>query len=529
MQRPLFGAHVSSRFSIEREAWIETDHRQLSLFGCRRLLHSNRNMKNAVCKRRLCPVVSSFFFGFLGSFSFFILLRTSDNHLLVTRDLSVGDPRRPECTCSRALLPQLDANFKLGPHDTRASLCNAYATRRGPHQRVISISLFGPKEEKRFQFQRTIRYLHLLIRDVNLRYSDGFILRIYHDDTINVTDVICPIECQYSNVDFCSVTDKLYIPPKIWRFIPAGDPLVDISTYAHHVLRTHRNSSTGIRLFLLVSDEPWSRFSINVTRAYCSRCLARFEQSLSCYARSSKASNTYAGWNVGLPTCTQSIPVSSNPRSNSQSSLNWTLCRPCRSIVSRCSCLAWSHVQSTRARQFPLRRWFWSSNRAVSHAATIRKRNRVFCWLYQTMLRLWKDAIQTLSAAVPTEEPSRMALLLVPLPSRSFSNKGRKSQLRWTAASLYPSGERCRIWRRRCSVNVAKEYLWLMVKQEEHAGMHQWSSSCRTDIDNDKSEDEEECLRARVRNRDVRRSSPQWKPLAKIKIKATNNRLTSWK
>jgi hypothetical protein len=64
---------------------------------------------------------------------------------------------------------------------------------------------------------------------MNTVYSDGFILRIYHDDSINATDVICPIECEHPNVDFCDMKHKLYIPGKIWRFIPAGDPLADIS------------------------------------------------------------------------------------------------------------------------------------------------------------------------------------------------------------------------------------------------------------------------------------------------------------
>ena len=62
-------------------------------------------------------------------------------------------------------------------------------------------------------------------------YSDGFILRVYHDNTINEKDIICPIECKHTNVDFCSMDHKLYIPPKIWRFIPAGDPFVDTSKF----------------------------------------------------------------------------------------------------------------------------------------------------------------------------------------------------------------------------------------------------------------------------------------------------------
>ena len=110
-------------------------------------------------------------------------------------------------------------------------LCSPRATGRGSHQRVISISLFGPKENKLFQVKQSIVYLHQLIHDVNEIYPDGFILRVHHDDTINRAQVICPIECDHSNVDFCDMKHKLFVPPKIWRFIPAGDPLVAVSRY----------------------------------------------------------------------------------------------------------------------------------------------------------------------------------------------------------------------------------------------------------------------------------------------------------
>ncbi|CAF0949124.1 unnamed protein product [Rotaria sordida] len=73
-----------------------------------------------------------------------------------------------------------------------------------------------------------IYFLNELIKDFNIRYSDGFILRIHHDNTINATDVICPYQCKHPNVDFCNMMHKLYIPPKVWRFVPAGHPLVDI-------------------------------------------------------------------------------------------------------------------------------------------------------------------------------------------------------------------------------------------------------------------------------------------------------------
>ena len=62
----------------------------------------------------------------------------------------------------------------------------------------------------------------------------NWILRVYHDASIK-TDVICPIECIHDHVDFCN-TNALekysnvgdYIPPKIWRFLPAGDTFVDV-------------------------------------------------------------------------------------------------------------------------------------------------------------------------------------------------------------------------------------------------------------------------------------------------------------
>ena len=133
-----------------------------------------------------------------------------------------------ECSCVRPELP-------TRPHDnltdTPSSLCSIYATRRGPHQRIIAISLFGPEENSLFQLNKSLPFLHKLIRDMNKIYPDNFTLRVYHDNTVNVTDLICPIECKHPNVDFCNMKTKRFIPPKIWRFIPAGDPLVDISRY----------------------------------------------------------------------------------------------------------------------------------------------------------------------------------------------------------------------------------------------------------------------------------------------------------
>ncbi|CAF1063180.1 unnamed protein product [Rotaria sordida] len=183
-------------------------------------------MKSLSLIPRHSRFISSVFAGFLGSFIFYITLRISCYTPVSTKILSVDYRQRPECTCLRPELPYLSSH--LITNEQHPSFCSRYSSQRGPHQRIISISLFGPKEAKKFEIHRTLHYLKLLVKDVNIMYSDGFILRIYHDNTINTTDTICPIECEHLNVDFCNMENKTFIPPKIWRFIPAGDPLVDI-------------------------------------------------------------------------------------------------------------------------------------------------------------------------------------------------------------------------------------------------------------------------------------------------------------
>jgi len=169
------------------------------------------------------------FAGLLASFIVYIIANVTSLIPIISPALQVDYRRRPECKCSRHELPPVISSLTAEQNKSQSSLCSIYATRRGPQQRIIAISLFGPKENKMFQFNKTLDFLHELIKDLDLVYSDGFILRIYHDKTIDVRDIICPIECEHANVDFCSMDHKLYIPPKIWRFIPAGDPLVDIS------------------------------------------------------------------------------------------------------------------------------------------------------------------------------------------------------------------------------------------------------------------------------------------------------------
>ena len=161
----------------------------------------------------------------------FCLILFHHSYLVSRIDQSfIVDNYRPsKCSCLEPELSSFTLSSTSNLTNSQSSLCSHYATRRGPHQRIISISLFGPKENKMFQLNQSLTFLNELIHDVNKIYPDNFVLRIHHDDTIGLLDVICPIKCRHQNVDFCNMNSKLFIPPKIWRFIPAGDSLVDIS------------------------------------------------------------------------------------------------------------------------------------------------------------------------------------------------------------------------------------------------------------------------------------------------------------
>ena len=167
--------------------------------------------------------------------------------------------RRQICSCKRPILEH-ESN-PLIIDQTSSSLCDQYSAFRGRHQRVIAISMYGPKDNPTFTFNASVNFLHELIADIAKIYP-GWILRIYHDGSVR-EDIICLVECSYNNVDFCNTTAlgkignvKDYIPPKIWRFIPAGDLFVDI------MLSRDLDSPLSEREFNAVNDwlstkKPW--------------------------------------------------------------------------------------------------------------------------------------------------------------------------------------------------------------------------------------------------------------------------------
>ena len=109
-------------------------------------------------------------------------------------------------------------------------LCSLRATHRGFNQHVITVSLFGPKENSLFQRSRSLLFLHDMIQEARQVYP-GWFLRIYHDNTID-EQLVHTVERQHNHIDFCSMANFSFLPPRMWRYLPIGDLLVDVSKYS---------------------------------------------------------------------------------------------------------------------------------------------------------------------------------------------------------------------------------------------------------------------------------------------------------
>jgi hypothetical protein len=134
---------------------------------------------------------------------------------------------------------QLKMSYNISKHQFESTIltCNMYnSLRRGPHTKVLSLSLYG---KNRF-FYDLIRELAVLAK----RYYPDWIVRINHDNSIDKR-VKCETEClkdeqnEYlDNVDFCDVNALpvglngtwnagSFMHGMTWRWLPIGDGFVD--------------------------------------------------------------------------------------------------------------------------------------------------------------------------------------------------------------------------------------------------------------------------------------------------------------
>ncbi|XP_059471537.1 uncharacterized protein LOC132194342 isoform X2 [Neocloeon triangulifer] len=126
------------------------------------------------------------------------------------------------------------SSFQNLNNHAHSSTCSKKASRRGPHQRVISFSFFGRIKSRRGYFEG-IEINANLIREL----YPNWIMRLYHDirkGRLNTT--LDRLELSYGEtLDLCFVGNipgygnLIGSPQTMWRFLTLTDPLVDISLF----------------------------------------------------------------------------------------------------------------------------------------------------------------------------------------------------------------------------------------------------------------------------------------------------------
>ncbi|UJR35344.1 hypothetical protein I4U23_028103 [Adineta vaga] len=171
-----------------------------------------------------------------------------------------------EDLCSKLLHITINSN---------RTLCSEEADRRGNKQRIISLSIFGPKENSLFVDEKFSQLISPLIDEAKFLFPT-WIIRLYADEsTIHRLD-LHNLSRTTRNIDVCNVNQLPilgnvgeYLSGKLWRFLPTLDPMVDfVSSRDLDSPLTHReqvvveqfvNSSY---LFLTIRDHPFHNVPI---------------------------------------------------------------------------------------------------------------------------------------------------------------------------------------------------------------------------------------------------------------------------
>ncbi|CAF1385660.1 unnamed protein product [Rotaria sordida] len=119
-------------------------------------------------------------------------------------------------------------------YNSKKTLCSEKANLRGNKQRIISLSIFGPKENPLFVDDKFSQFIFPLIDEAKLLFPT-WTIRLYSDElTINRLD-LKNLSQLATNIDICNVNQipiignvGEYLSGKLWRFLPALDPMVDL-------------------------------------------------------------------------------------------------------------------------------------------------------------------------------------------------------------------------------------------------------------------------------------------------------------
>jgi hypothetical protein len=133
-------------------------------------------------------------------------------------------------------LEEIDVCSKLLEilYNSNQTLCSQEADHRGNKQRIISLSIFGPKENPMFIDEKFSQLIYPLIDEAKLLFP-SWTIRLYSDQsTINRLN-LKNLTHLANNLDVCNINQipilgnvGEYLSGKLWRFLPALDPMVDI-------------------------------------------------------------------------------------------------------------------------------------------------------------------------------------------------------------------------------------------------------------------------------------------------------------
>jgi hypothetical protein len=121
-------------------------------------------------------------------------------------------------------------------YNSNRTLCSADADLRGNKQRIIGLSIFGPKENSFFVDTRFPQLISLFINEAELLFPT-WVIRLYSDElTINRLN-LNNLSRLSPNIDICNVNQLPvlgnvgeYLSGRLWRFLSALDPMVDFTS-----------------------------------------------------------------------------------------------------------------------------------------------------------------------------------------------------------------------------------------------------------------------------------------------------------
>ncbi|XP_064088228.1 uncharacterized protein LOC135202672 isoform X1 [Macrobrachium nipponense] len=174
----------------------------------------------------------------LNSLEHLLSISEQDKETMVSCEVSF---KLGKCSCTRTIFANVPpdacpnvsspAQAILKEIKTRygASTCGDWATLRGPNQKVVSYSIYGPYPTGYYDG------MNMILPRIEEVYP-GWVTRLYYrtdESNPNITRWMCDLACKHPHLDLCDVErlpvfgNITYSVGRVWRFATMGDNLVD--------------------------------------------------------------------------------------------------------------------------------------------------------------------------------------------------------------------------------------------------------------------------------------------------------------